>query len=234
MQVEFLRVEHVIFRPRNAREHGARGELLIVEAEALHDCFDQRELIGFVVDDEVLGVADGRLSGRGRRDAQGFNVAAQDAHAERVEGGDDGLGDAQSADQFFDALGHLGGGLVGEGHGEDGFGHHAQVFDEMRDAIGDYAGFAAARAGEDQHRALGGFDGFALLRVELVEKGHGGSGSGVGESILQGIGGATGKGEVSMAGAVPNGIRCPLSFYPALPCRAFTCRRLRGWGSGAV
>ena len=36
--------------------------------------------------------------------------------------------------------------------------------------IGDDAGLAAARAGQDQHRPVGGFDGFALLGVELVEE----------------------------------------------------------------
>ena len=80
------------------------------------------------------------------------------------------LGDAHSADEFFDALPHFGGGLVGEGHRQKGFGHHTLVFDEMGDAVGDDPRLAAARTGEDEHRAFGGFDGFALLRVELVEK----------------------------------------------------------------
>jgi len=51
------------------------------------------------------------------------------------------------------------------------------VLDEIGDAVGNDAGLAAAGAGEDQHRALGGFDGFALLRVQLVEKRQCGSGS---------------------------------------------------------
>jgi len=38
------------------------------------------------------------------------------------------------------------------------------------DAVGDDPGLAAARAGEDEHRPIGGFDGFALLRVEFFEK----------------------------------------------------------------
>ena len=101
--------------------------------------------------------------------------------------GDDGLGDAESADKFFDALAHLGGGFVGEGHRQNGFRHHAHVLDEIGDAVGDDARLAAARAGEDEHRALGSFDGLALLRVELIEKRQCGSGSGGDGSILQGI-----------------------------------------------
>jgi hypothetical protein len=185
LQVELLRIEHVIFRPRDAAKDDARGELLVVETEALHDAFDHGLLVALIVDDEFFCVPDWRLARGGRGNLQGFNVAAQDAHAERMECGDDGLGDAESADQFFDALAHFGGGLVCEGHREDGFRHHPLVLDEVGDAVGDDARLAAARAGEDQHRALGSFDGLALLRVELIEKRQCGSGSGSDDSILQ-------------------------------------------------
>jgi hypothetical protein len=66
------------------------------------------------------------------------------------------------------------------------------VFDQVGDAVGDDAGLAAAGAGKDQHRAFSSFDGFALLRVELVEKRQCGSGSGIADSILQGNGGYCG------------------------------------------
>jgi hypothetical protein len=59
------------------------------------------------------------------------------------------------------------------------------VIDEVGDAVGDDARLAAARAGEDEHRSFGGFDGFALLRVEFIEKRQCGSGSGVDSLILQ-------------------------------------------------
>ncbi len=94
-----------------------------------------------------------------------------------MEGRDDRLGDAEAAYQFFNALAHFGGGLVGEGHRQDRFRHHAFVLDQVGDAVGDDARFAAAGAGQDQHGAFGGFDGFALLRVQLVEKRQCGSGS---------------------------------------------------------
>ena len=90
--------------------------------------------------------------------------------AEGMEGRDDRFRDTQTADKFFNALAHFGGGFVGEGHRQNGFRHHSLVLDQVGDAVGDDARFAAARAGEDQHRAFGGFDGLALLRVELIEK----------------------------------------------------------------
>ncbi len=79
------------------------------------------------------------------------------------------LGERGVAEEFVDALGHLVGGLVGEGDGEDGVGRDAALLDEIGDAVGDDAGLAGAGAGEDEHRAVDGFDGFALLRIQFVE-----------------------------------------------------------------
>jgi len=44
------------------------------------------------------------------------------------------------------------------------------MLDQVGDAEGDDASLPAAGAGEDQQWAVSSFDGFALLRVELVEK----------------------------------------------------------------
>ena len=46
------------------------------------------------------------------------------------------------------------------------------LFDHVRDAEGDDARLARARAGQDQHRAANGFDGLALLRVETGQIQH--------------------------------------------------------------
>ena len=54
--------------------------------------------------------------------------------------------------QFRDALLHFARGFVGEGDGEDVSGRDAAL-DHVRDAEGDDARLARARAGEDQHRA---------------------------------------------------------------------------------
>ena len=61
------------------------------------------------------------------------------------------------------------------------------VLDQIGDAISDDARLPAAGAGQDQHRALGGFDGFTLLRIQLVEKRQCGSGSRIANLILQGF-----------------------------------------------
>ena len=58
LQVKLLGIEHVILRPGDAREYGARRELLVVKAEALHHRLDHGLLVALVVDDELLGVAD--------------------------------------------------------------------------------------------------------------------------------------------------------------------------------
>src|SRR5579862_4781860 len=129
---------------------------------------------------------DRRLARRGRRNPHGFNIAPQHPHTERMEGRDDWLGNAQSADKFFDALAHFRSGLVGERHRQNGLRHYPLVLDQIGDAKRDDARLPAAGAGEDQHGSFSSFDGFALLRIELVEKRQNGSGSRVASSILQG------------------------------------------------
>jgi hypothetical protein len=42
----------------------------------------------------------------------------------------------------------------------------------MRDAVGDYACLPAARAGQNEHRPVSGFDSLTLLGIELGEKGQ--------------------------------------------------------------
>ncbi len=178
LQVKLLRIEHVIFRPRDAREHGARRELLVVDAEALHHRLDHRLLVALVVDHEFFRMADRRLPRRSRGNLQSFNVASQNAHAERMKRRDDRFRNAQSAHKFLHAFAHFGGGLVGKGHRQNGFRHHSNVLDQVSNAVGNDPCLAAPRAREDEHRALGSFDGLALLRVELIEKRQCGSGSG--------------------------------------------------------
>jgi hypothetical protein len=104
-----------------------------------------------------------------------------------MEGGDHGLRDAETADQFLNAFSHFRSGFIGEGHRQNGFRHDSGMFDQVGDAVGDDAGFPAARAGKDEHRTFGGFDRLALLRIELIEKRQCGSGSGSDDLILQGI-----------------------------------------------
>ncbi len=82
----------------------------------------------------------------------------------------DGLAMDNAADNLFHALDHLGSGFVGESHRENGFRHHPEMLNQMSDAVGDDARLSAPSAGQDEHGAIDGFDGFALLRVEFIEE----------------------------------------------------------------
>ncbi len=84
-----------------------------------------------------------------------------------MEGGEGGLREGGVAEDFFDALGHLFRGLVGEGDGEDGVGGDAALLDEVGDAMGDDAGFAGACAGEEEDGAIDGGDALGLRRIHI-------------------------------------------------------------------
>ena len=155
-----LRIDHVVLRPGDSAQRDAGLERLVVDAEPLERLLDYGLLIGLVVDGEGAGEAYSV-------DAQGFDVAAEDAHAEAVEGGEQGLGERGVAENFVDALGHLLGGLVGEGDGEDGVRGHASFLDEIGDAVRDDASLAGACAGEQKHGAIDRLDAFALLRIHV-------------------------------------------------------------------
>ena len=65
------------------------------------------------------------------------------------------------------AVTHLCGGLIGEGHRKDRLRRNA-LPNHLGDPVGDDSCLASAGAGQDQHRSFGCKRGFALLRVEIV------------------------------------------------------------------
>ena len=65
---------------------------------------------------------------------------------------------------------HLPRGPGGEGHGQHLAGRDVAVGDQVRDAVGDGAGLARPRAGQDAHRAPGGQHGGALLLVKTRQE----------------------------------------------------------------
>ena len=144
--------------------------MFVVDPEASHDALHYLLLVGFIVDDELLGVSGGRQAWSRCRYAQGFDVAAQHPHTKRMEGGDHRLRHRQSAYQLFDALAHLCRSFVGESHRQDRLRHRAQILDQVGDAISDDPRLAAACPRKDEHRPFGSFNRFALSRIELVEK----------------------------------------------------------------
>lgn len=72
-----------------------------------------------------------------------------------------------------DARGQLARGLVGEGDDKQRLGFDAFVRDEMDDALDQCKSLAGTRPRDDEHRAIGGKDGFELLRVGFGLKGDG-------------------------------------------------------------
>src|SRR5271157_6083708 len=106
-------------------------------------------LVGLVVDDEVLTITFAA-------DLQGFDIAAQHAHAEGVKGRDERLRYRARAYQRFDTRSHLARSLVGKGHRKNRVGLHADRVDQVRNTIGDDARLAAPGPGQDEHRPVHG------------------------------------------------------------------------------
>src|SRR5438094_5355072 len=67
---------------------------------------------------------------------------------------------------------HLIGGFIGECNGEDLLRPYVAIFNQVRHAIRDDPGLAAACAGENKDGALGTFYGVELFRIEKLRKVH--------------------------------------------------------------
>ena len=130
-----------------------RHPLLFGQIQRADHPLDQPLLVVGIKDLEVL-------------DQPGFlPVQPQQAMRDAVEGADP-HGPHRHIDQAFDAVAHLGGGLVGEGHREDRMRRHAFHRNQPADAMGQHPGLAGAGTG--QHQTVLGRCGhrFALCRVQ--------------------------------------------------------------------
>ena len=115
--------------------------------------------------DLVVDVEDGEVA----LQPDQLGVAAQDFHADGVEGAEPRHALDRLADHRADAVLHLAGGLVGEGHGED-FGRPRPAGrEDVGDAGGQHPRLAGAGAGQHQHRAVQGLDRLSLLGVQVVQ-----------------------------------------------------------------
>ena len=152
-------VHHLVLRPADRRGHRLRREPLRIQVEVLQHPGDQPLGVAVVVDREA------------RRDAQVVVLAPQDAGARRVEREDPhALGDAP-ADQALDAVGHLARRLVRERDRQDRAGVHAELADQVRDAVRQRARLPRAGAGHDEHGPLRMEDGLGLDVVQAFEQG---------------------------------------------------------------
>ena len=99
----------------------------------------------------------------------------------------------RAADQVADALAHLRRRLVGERDREDLPGTGLPGRQQVGDPVGEDAGLAGAGAGEDQERAAGVLDRFALRRVEAGQQALDPVGAGLGRGADEGFLGARGR-----------------------------------------
>jgi hypothetical protein len=96
-------------------------------------------------------------------------MAAQDLGGHGVEGAEPAQALPLGTDQGERALAHLARGLVGEGDHQHLRRPGLALGEDVRDARGEHARLARARAGEDEQRAFGVEHGLALFGVEAFE-----------------------------------------------------------------
>ena len=106
------------------------------------------------------------VNGKILREPAAVCELAQDTHAHAVNGADPHA--LAARDHVRKALAHLVRRLVGEGDGEDGGGQDALLLHEVRNARGEHARLAAARARKDEHGALRIGDRLFLFFVEFA------------------------------------------------------------------
>ncbi len=138
----------------------ARREFLLVQALRLGQALDERLLVAGIEDLEKLRQA--RVAMMRAQQPVAEPVERAHPHAARV--------DRQHRRKPRQ---HLARRLVGEGDREDSRRAHLAALDQVRDARGEDARLAAARAGEDERGFARQGDGLVLLGIEVRENlGH--------------------------------------------------------------
>ena len=114
----------------------------------------------------VIGVIDGIV----RLQSHALPVAAQQPGAKGVKSAGKNRRARTVPQQTLDPLPHFPGRLVGKSNGGDGVGADPMRPRQVSDAVGDDAGFAAARPGHNQQRPLRMQHGVYLRRVQPVRQ----------------------------------------------------------------
>ena len=200
---ELGRRDEVVLGATDHRRHRPRRVPLGVDVHLLLDDGDGSFGVSLVVDGKVAWHAEvGVLPAE---DAGACGMEGEDPHA---------LGDP-GAQQPLDPLGHLLGGLVGEGDGQDLVGADAPLSDQVSDPVGQGPGLPRARPGHDQDGPFRMEDGLLLDRVQPREQG------GFGRFGCHGCDSTVGSGRAALCG--PYAI--PIRSWPAVSRR---CRRRPG------
>ena len=148
------------FQPSIIIGKNARRPALLVDVLGFEQLLHQPDLIVDVENGEI-----------GLEPDQ-FGVAAQDFHADRMEGAEPRHAFDHVADDLADAVLHLARRLVGEGHRQNFARPGAAGGENVGDAHGQHARLAGAGAGQHQHRPVERLDREPLLRIEPGEIGR--------------------------------------------------------------
>ena len=114
----------------------------------------------------IVGVVDREV---GVQPGQQRGLVTQDPHAGGMEGRHPHIA-GPGADQLRHPFAHLGGGLVGEGDGQDLPGTHVAGSQQVGDPPGEHRRLSRTRSGDDQQRSALVQHGLTLLGVQAVEQ----------------------------------------------------------------
>ena len=153
----FFRKQAAVLEIGNHLQHTARMELFFGHFQFRQHLLHQAFLIRWIKDHEVAA------------HWRAIALATQNARAKRVEGAHPKLRHG-NRNKLCHPVPHFFGGLVGEGHGQDGAGVRTLLLDEPRDAPRDDRGLARPSAREDQQRPFRMHDGFPLGRVQILQQ----------------------------------------------------------------
>jgi hypothetical protein len=137
-----------------------RGPTFVVDILGGDELFEQPDLVVCVEDGEV------------RFQPHQLGMAAQQFHADRVEGAEPRHPLHRFAKELAQPRLHLAGGFVGEGDGEHLVRAGSAGGQKMRDPGGERTGLARPCARQHEDRAFERFNRGALRRVQPVEIGH--------------------------------------------------------------
>ena len=181
-------VEHLVLGPADCAQDGGRPKLAGGrQVLFLEDLLHQGLLVVAVVDHEAPIESDGRPIAPERPGTDGMERPALDLASGFADEGDD-------------ALAELARRAIGEGHGQDLPGPHAEHADQVGDPMGQDPGLAAAGPGQDQQRSVGRGHRPRLFRIQTRHDllGQGSRRGRVGPGLATGLGFPSSRRQISV------------------------------------